>query len=433
MKVTLLSGVCLVGLLGCESVTAERIESWKGTQKGPDKIEQALRATEVAPILRAQAAAALVDLGKPEKVDDIMATIPAAIRWEIVKSLVEIHSKGMQGANVPKARDARDALFSVRGYAPPDEQQRIDGLLMASVENDLKEGRFSGGRHSLDKMLLAFGTASGPMLVKLFGDPKAPFRGLAELAVKVCDAKTLEAAGTALLKRTPEKEAIPTEMWLAMGTLGGRPVAEFLEKKFEKGTPEEAQLAGRALQQSRFPSALPMALRVAGSAKAKRELRDEAFGIVEKTGSPEAQRGLLRIIAEDKDELVRYRAHEAVIEVGKEKAIVPALEAFPAAISYKREDLLDFLVKDITKLGPKAKSEVLLALSSSSPVARMTAVLALGTSLPANPKAKLGESTDAAMVLKLAGDKATIKGFPVGTTIGSEAQRVAGLLQGKGG
>ena len=433
MKATILSVLCLVMLSSCESVTAERIESWKGTQKGPGKIEKALRNSDVSPALRAQAAAALVELGQPEKVDDIMATLPAASRWEIVKHLVDIHAKGMRQEDVNKARDARDALFSVRGYAPPDEKKRIDGLLMASVEKDLMAGRFSGGRHSLEKMLAAFGTASGPMLVKLFADPKAPFRGLAELAVKVCDAPTLEAAGTALLKRAPEGAPIPTEMWLALGTLGGSPVAEFLRNKFEKGSPEEAQLAGRALQQSRFPSVLPVALRIAGSAKARRELRDEAFGIVEKIGTPDAQRGLLRIIAEDRDEMVRYRAHEAVIAIGKEKAIVPALEAFPARNAYKREDVLDFLVKDITKLGPRAKPEVLAALSSPSPLARMTAILALGTPLPANPKANLGDASDAPAVLKLAGDKATIKGFPAGTTIGSEAQRVAGLLQGKAG
>ena len=57
--------VLVVAVAACESVSAEKIEQWKGTQKGPEKIEEALRNSGVAPGVRAQAAAALVDLGTP--------------------------------------------------------------------------------------------------------------------------------------------------------------------------------------------------------------------------------------------------------------------------------------------------------------------------------------------------------------------------------
>jgi hypothetical protein len=178
---------------------------------------------------------------------------------------------------------------------------------------------------------------------------------------------------------------------------------------------------------------LPLALKVAGDAKANKELRGEAFGVVEKIGGPEAQVGLLQIIARDRNEIVRYRAHEAALEVGKAKAVVPALEAFPATLSFKREDVIDFLVKDITKIGPSARPAVLSALASPAPLARMTAILALEAPLPSNAKARLGSAEDVAALGKLANDKATLKGFPAGMTVGAEAQRVAGVLQGKGG
>jgi hypothetical protein len=141
----------------------------------------------------------------------------------------------------------------------------------------------------------------------------------------------------------------------------------------------------------------------------------------------------LRILAEDKNDIVRYRAHEAALEVGKADAIVPALQAFSGKLSFKREDVIDFLVKDISKVGAQAKPAVLAALASPSPLARMTAVLALEAPLPTNAKARLGAAADASALGKLEGDKATIKGFPVGMTVGSEAKRVALLLQGKGG
>jgi HEAT repeat protein len=432
MRPFVLVGVLLLAAAACESTTSERIEAWKGTQKGPDKIEAALASKNVPANLRAEAAAALVDIGRPEKVDDIMASLDAGERWEILKTLVDIYSKGMASPQVPKAREARDGLFSVRQYAPPEEQKRIDSVLLASIEKDLAQGRFTGGRHSLDKMLTSIGPASGPMLVKLLGDDKSPYQGLAELLVKVCDEPTRDKGGAALLGRISPNRPIAGDMWLALGMLGGPTVAAYLSSKMQKGSPDEAVAAAKALQQARFPSVLPLALKIASDAKANKELRGEAFGVIEKIGGPEAEKGLLRVIAEDKNETVRYRAHEAALEVGKGEAVLPALQAFSGKLSFKREDVVDFLVKDISKLGAKAKPQVLAALASSSALARMTAILALEAPLPANPKGHLGASEDAAALLKLAQDQATIKGFPSGVTVGTEAKRVAALLQGKG-
>lgn len=433
MRVLPAAALMLFGVGACESVTSERIEAWKGTQKGPDKIEAALRNGNVPAPLRAEAAAALVDINRPEKAEEIMASLEAGERWEILKTLIDIELEGLSSPQTPKARDARDTLFSVRRYARPEEQKRIDAALLAAIEKDLVAGRFSGGRHSLDKMLTAIGPSAGPMLVKLLADPKAPAQGLAELMVKVCDAPTRDQGGAALLGRIPAGKPIPNAMWLALGILGGPTVTEFLSNKMQKARPEEAIAAAKALQQSRFPSVLHLALTIAGDAKANKELRGEAFGVIEKIGGPEAQQGLLRIIAQDKNEIVRYRAHEAALEVGKAKAIVPALEAFPGKVSFKREDVVDFLVKDITKVGPAAKPAVLAALSSPAPLARMAAILALEAPLPANAKARLGSAEDASALGNLASDKATLKGFPPGMTIGGEAKRVAELLQGRGG
>jgi len=425
--------VLLLALAACERVSSEKIEAWKNTQKGPDKIEAALRRSDTPARLRAEAAAALYDISRPEKADEIMAGVQANERWEILKTLVDIFVKGMSDPRLPKARDARDGLFGVRRFAPPEEQQRIDTALLASIEKDLADGRFAGGRHSFDKMLTAIGPAAGPMLVGLLADPKAPHKGLAELLVKVCDDAARDRGGKALLGRVVPGQALANDLWLSLGLLGGPAVSQFLSEKMRKGSPEEAVAAAKALQQSRFPAVLPLALRIAGDAKANPELRGEAFGVVEKVGGPEAERGLLRIIAQDKNEIVRYRAHEAALEIGKADAIVPALQAFPASLSFKREDVVDFLVKDIVKVGGKAKPQVLAALLSPAPLARMTAVLALESPLPSNPKGHLGGPEDAGPLLKLADDRTTIKGFPKGVTIGSEAKRVAELLQGKRG
>ena len=427
-----LLGILLLGLAACESVSSEKIEQWKGTQKGPPKIEEALRSSGVAPGLRAEAAAALGDLGMPEKVDEVMAALPADQRWEILKSLVPIHVKAMESAPVPKARDARDGLFSVRGYAQPEERQRIDAAILTSVEKDLKDGRFVGGRHSLEKMLTAIGIPSGPMLVRLLQDPKAPYKGLAELLLRVGDEAARDQGGAALVRRAAAEKEIPNDLWIAVGTLGGQNVTDFLTQKLLKGPPAEAALAAKALQQARYPSVLPLALKIAADPKANNLVRDEAFGVVEKIAGPAAQKGLVEIIASDKKDLVRYRAYEAALETGKVEAVLPALQAFSDKLSFKREDVADFLVKDISKLGLPAKPAVLSALSSPLALARITAVWALEAPL-ANPRQSLGTASDAAALLKLANDKASPKGFPASVTVGSEAKRVAAVLQKRGG
>lgn len=419
--------------MACDSVSSERIVEWKGTQKGPSKIEAALVNPRVAPQLRAEAAAALVDIGMPEKADELVAAMAASERDGVVKALVPLYVAVMNGPAVPKARDARDALFGVRQFAQPEEKKSIDAALLASLEADLGAGRFTGGRHSTEKMLAALGSATGPLLVKLMGQAHAPYKGLTELLVKVGDEAAREQGGEALVRLAGADQRIPNDLWIALGQLGGRAVSEFLIAKVQKGKGEEPAQAAKALQQSRFPGVLPMALAVAGNSKADKLLRDEMFGVVEKIGGPEAQKGLVGIIAKDKEELVRYRAYEAALTVGKAAAIVPALQAFPAGLSFKKDDVLDFLVKDIAKIGASGREAVLSALTSSSVLARMTAVLALESPQPNDPKSLVGTTADAAALMKLKDDKGTLKGFPAGVTVGSEAQRVAALLQKRGG
>jgi HEAT repeat protein len=174
-----------------------------------------------------------------------------------------------------------------------------------------------------------------------------------------------------------------------------------------------------------------VALKIAADPKADNLVRDEAFGVVEKIGGPAAQKGLVEIIANDKKDMVRYRAYEAALEAGKVEAVLPALQAFSDKLSFNKEDVMDFLVKDITKLGVVAKPAVLSALLSPSALARITAVWALEAPL-ANPRQSLGAANDTAALLKLADDKASPKGFPAGMTVGGEAKRVAAVLQKRG-
>lgn len=429
MKKLVVALACMLAASGCDTVSSESIQQWKGTQKGPAKLKEALKDSSVAPKLRAEAAVALVDIGMNDDVDQTMATIPAAQRWEILKTLIPIHVAALADPSLPKVRNARDALFAVRAYAPPDEQKQIDAALLPSIEKDLREGRVGGGRHSADKMLAAIGPTAGPMLAKLLDDQRVPFVGVADLLVRVGDDASREEGSAALVRRAAAMSTIPVPLWNALGAIGGRAATGFLLHKVEKGSEGEAISAAQALQQRRDPSLLPTAVRIASDPKANKGVRDEMFGLIEKIGGLEAQRGLIHVIAADPTELVRYRAYEAALEVGKANAVVPALEAFPAGASYKKDDVMDFLVKDITKIGPDAKPALAKALGSSSALARFVALWSYEAPLPSDARKSLGGAADAPAILKLSSDKGTVKGFPAGTTVGKEAARVAAGLQ----
>ena len=407
----------------CNRVTPDNIALWKTTEKGPHKLADAVTDRGLDPELRAQAAAALVDIGKAEDVEAELAAMPAAERWEVLARLVPIFVARLSDPAPEKALGFRDALFSARAWARPEDQALIDAALLPGIERELRTGRVLNGRHSVQKILTAIGRPAGATLARLLGEPIPGYLAVAQLLSQVGDEAERERGAASLLARAEHERPIPAELWKAIGLLGGPAARKFLEGKVAAGADhDEALAAVRALQERRDPSVLAFALATAGDAKADRAIRDEMFGVIETVGGLEARDGLIHIIQTDRDEIVRYRAFESLLVVAKSEALVRGLEAFPAAAVYKRADVEDLLVKLIEKLGPPARPALVAALASSSPLARMTAVLSLEG---------LGRGADAAALETLRADEAVIKGFPVGQSIGHEVARVAGVARSK--
>jgi HEAT repeat protein len=418
-------GFCAALAGACNKPTSDNIQIWKTTEKGPERLKDALADRGVAPRLRAEAAVALVDIGQAEAVDAIFATLSVDDRAEITKSLAPMYEVAMKDPSPDKALSYRDALYSLRQYATPDDQKRIDGALLPVLEADLRAGKLRQGRHSVDKMLTAIGAESGAMLVRVLAEPASDYPQAAELLGKVGDETARDKGGAALLARTPKgrlPEKQQAQLMRALGVLGGPTAIKYLEERALGPHREDAANAVRALQERRDPAVLPFALKVAADPHADKLIRDEMFGVVENIGGLEAQRGLLGIISSDKEEIVRYRAFESVLAASKVDGIVPALEAFPATVAYKKVDVDDLLVKLIEKLGQPARPALVKALDSRSPLARMTAVMALE---------QMGRAADAPALEKIAGDSTSVKGFPPGNTIGKEAARVAEAVKKK--
>jgi HEAT repeat protein len=404
---------------GCSKPTADSIQLWKTTEKGPEKLHEALASHSVPPDLRGQAAVAMVDIGRGEEVDTVITGLPADDRAEIAKTLIPGYGAAMteQGGAGQRALDYRDAIFSLRQSVPAADKQRIDAILLPALETDFKAGKLRQGRHSLDKMLTAIGPESNAMMVSVLG-MDAPYGPTADLLAKIGDDTSRDKGAAALVARAPKLKADkrPELVYKALGSLGGPTAVKYLEEKVTAGNKEDALLATRALGERRDPAVLAFALKVAADPKADKTIRDEMFGVVEGIGGLDAEKGLVTIISSDKDEIVRYRAFESLMVARKADGIQPGLEAFPASATYKKVDVDDLLVKLIEKQGATARPALVKTLGSRAPLARMTAAMALE---------QMGHAPDAPALEKIAGDSAPVKGFPAGETVGKQATRAA--------
>src|SRR5262245_4925316 len=168
-SVILLAAVSVTSLGGCNKPTSDSIQQWKTTQKGPEKLHDALADHSVPPKLRAEAAIALIDIGHAEEVDTVMAGVSPDDRAEMAKTLVPRYEAAMGTDRSERSLAYRDALFSLRQSVPAEDQKRIDTALLASLEEDFKAGKLRQGRHSLDKMLAAMGPDASAMLVRVLG------------------------------------------------------------------------------------------------------------------------------------------------------------------------------------------------------------------------------------------------------------------------
>ena len=214
-------------VLGCSSrVSSENIALWKTTEKGPERLHDALADHSVAPKLRAEAAVALVDLGRSSEVDTILSGASADDRAEITKTLEPAYEVAMKDPAPEKALAYRDALFSLRQVALPDDQKRIDAALLPVLEAQHRGGQGAAGEHSLDKMLTAIGPDSSAMLVRVLATPDAALRAGRRAAGQGgrrdgAQPRRRWRSSPAPRRSRPTEKDHPELFYKALGTLGG--------------------------------------------------------------------------------------------------------------------------------------------------------------------------------------------------------------------
>jgi HEAT repeat protein len=418
----------VAGGAGCE-VTPEKIEFWKTSERGPGKLRDTVGRRGVPVELRAMAAAGMVEIGAASEMATVVKGLDEADRRALVHATVPrlatlSQDKDASDRMTRKALEAKDALFLLREPAAPEDRGAIDDALLAWLTVDLAT-RLSAGGQGGEKMLEAIGARAGARLGEVVADAStsdASRMQAAELLGKLGDEAVREQAGARLVDRARRGRNVSEATLREIGLVGGGHAVAYLTALADDGhqTTDVRQKALLALALRGDAASLPAALRLALDRHAPPKVRDAAFEVAEKVGPP-AVSGLVRMLG-DKDEKVRWRAVEAALTAGKEKAIVPVLEGLPTSIGYSQDDLRSYVVHDLLAVGPAALAPLREGLKSSSWVARLAAVEALG---------QAGQAEDVARLSALAGDGWKLKGWSGGATIGSEARAAAEALSRK--
>jgi len=421
--------VLSLAALACDSPSSEKIQTWKGTERGPGKIRNALKSSSVAVPLRGEALAAEAELGMAEELEDDLKAIPQSEQQAVVHEALPRLFKLMQGDDpaappTKVARSAKDAAFLVREYAQPADQALIDDTLVKWVLVDLGTRAQSGNVGAEKIFAAAGGSRLGPQLVPLASQPGASRNTACEILGRLGDSASREQASAQLAVAAKKETPLREDTIRCLGQLGGPSAVKFLMEVAKTADEDTRGAAMGALRLHPDPSALPFALALAKDSKAPGIAREGAFSLCETIGGKPVVDGLLPLLA-DPDKKVALRALEAVLAAGKADAIAPALERTTARLFKERADVTDFLVKDLVRIGPPGLPALKQELSSKNPIARVAAVMALGD---------LGGKADADVVGKLTGDgaKLGIKGFAGAGTVGAEAKAVVEKLRRKG-
>ena len=136
--------------LACDP-TPEKIARWKETERGPGKLREAVQKNGLDPSLRAQALAALVEIGMAQRRhrrsgEHRRRAIASAIIHDAVPRLAEVaRGSGIAGAATTRAqREAKDALFALRTDAAPDDRAAADTALIEWTTADLNRAHVGG-------------------------------------------------------------------------------------------------------------------------------------------------------------------------------------------------------------------------------------------------------------------------------------------------
>lgn len=222
-----------IASVGCK-VTADDIETWKGTVKGPGKIVAVMLSDSYPIELRTSAAVALVEMEprhSPEPLDGI-AELQNAIgqlddetRRQVIDGMVPRLEALMVGGDSAESDAggpppdmqvrAKDASYLLIGTA---EGQNRDRLITAVVQWYVADfnGRNLAGNYSAEQIIRSLGAQAASMLVDALNShmPQPALVKLAELISQLGDDETKGRAAARLVEIEQDMEGDGFMTWL---------------------------------------------------------------------------------------------------------------------------------------------------------------------------------------------------------------------------
>ena len=219
---------------GCK-VTADDVETWKGTVKGPIKLVAVMNAPKYPIELRTKAAIALVEMERTDvaglvELQHALQKLDEATRTQLVDGMTEPLVALMKGQGQAQAAGvgatpaagptpvqirAKDAAFELIASASPETRKKLIQEVINWYVEDFN-GRALSGNYSAEQIVRQIGAPAAGVLVNALNAhmPQAALAKVSELIGGAGDAKARSDAATRLISIEREMESDTFLNWL---------------------------------------------------------------------------------------------------------------------------------------------------------------------------------------------------------------------------
>jgi hypothetical protein len=479
--------LALIGLLfaatlaGCK-VTDKDVDVWKGTVKGPGKMVAVMLADKYEVPLRASAGLALVDMERQDvdgvaELDHTLTQLPPETRDKIVDELtprlIELMEKPVEGQSTdpnagPPTRQirAKDAAFLLINHAKPEARVKLTDAVVGWYTKDFN-GRSLSGNYSAEQVVRALGSAAAKRLVDALEAklPQQALTKLSELIGQLGSEETKKAAGDKLVQIELEMEGAAFLGWLkaqiqeqmgaaakdtakldkmaainrdkfiidgalsAMRFLADQPAVA--NRLVQIAATESADLTDRrvralqAMEGKARKEHLDALLALALNPSSPTSVRDYAFDRVGDIRDPRAIPQMWTLVQDSKDQRLRWRAGELVLQIGGPSILGEFISKLPsdAETEYEAAELEGYASR-MGQMAPLPRQVALGLLESPRWFDRVIAL---------NFFERKGTAADEAALQKLTESSTPVKGknWEKSDTVGWVAKRALEGLRGR--
>jgi hypothetical protein len=485
LAATLSLAAALAFFVGGCRVTANDVDAWKGTVKGPTKMEAVLLADKYELPLRTHAALSLVtmernDVNGVETLKAALQKLDSNVRQQIIAGVVPGLLAAMKAGGVgdpdlgpPSSQvRAKDAAFMLTSLATADSKAALTEGVIGWYAADFS-GRNLSGAYSAEQVVRALGSPAANALTDAIQAklPQQALVKLVELISQLGAPETKKRAASKLVAVEQEMRGEPFLKWLeseiaaTLKDAGESVDAERVKKtallnrlKFiEDGVlpsmkylASEPEVAERLLKIAEAPGAALQTQRVRalqaleGSAKEEHldrllalaldeknptTVRDYAFDRVGDIRSPRALSAMWPLVQSAENQRLRWRAGELVLVIGGAAVLPEFFAKLPGGdVSYEPEEL-DGYAGRMGQITPPPDDIARGQLASPDWWDR---VIALRYFQRRGGQSNLAR--DLAALEPLTKDKAEVAGehWEKGTTVGTVAQEAITAIRDRG-